>query len=155
MICINAKACCRFKLWNKFVIMQTQYYWTMKILLNTCKDEAALLVFTLNHAEQRAWGAWQRQRRGGWESREKSRIKCVPCLAHTLLENKAGAVTTPVPCSWGRQRATVMKQLMIHILLSEVVKAMLAHTLKNSVRLHHRGWHWLISPPPCRSASCI
>lgn len=54
-------------------------------------------------------------------------LKRVSWLAHTLLENEAEAVTTPIPCSWGRQCVMMMKQLMIHTLLSEVVKGTFAH----------------------------
>lgn len=67
----------------------------------------------------RVWGLRKRE--------EKTGKMCIlVCLVYVLLENMTGAVTTPILCSWGRQSVMVMKQLMIHTLLSKVVKGTLA-----------------------------
>lgn len=71
-------------------------------------------------------------RKRGERSKDKVCVSHMQ-LAHTLLENRAGAVTTPILCSWGRQIVMMMKQMMIHTLLSEVVKGMLAHTPRKTV----------------------
>lgn len=48
------------------------------------------------------------------------------CRGYSLLEIQPGIFTTPIRCLW-RQTFTVMKRLMIHTLLSEPVRGMLAH----------------------------
>lgn len=107
---------------------KTKYYWTIKVDLFTFKYTSrwSCITFFSNWAESVT--ETEKGGGGGLRKRGENRIKRVSWLAHTLLENKAGAVTTPILCSWGRQSVMMMKQLMIHALLSEVVKGALAHT---------------------------
>lgn len=82
---------------SKVVIVQNQMTEKLRLIYFLIKTLTLTFFHPFGRVQQQPW-VRDRERKGrgvDWECGEKRRVKCSAWLAHILLENKTGAVTTP------------------------------------------------------------